>query len=56
MKLEEVENPIGLLLRIDGNAIGYVTLANIKKEDIPEIKKSFGNTKGIIIAIRNLSC
>ncbi len=37
---------------LDGN-IGYVTLANIKNEDIPEIKKSFTNTKGIIIDIRN---
>ena len=33
--------------------IGYITLANIKEEDIPEIKKSFINTKGIIIDIRN---
>lgn len=33
--------------------IGYITLANIKEEDIPEIKKSFKNTKGIIIDIRN---
>lgn len=37
---------------LDGN-IGYVTLANIKEDDIPEIKKSFKNTKGIIIDIRN---
>ncbi|MCT1526938.1 S41 family peptidase [Sphingobacterium hotanense] len=37
---------------LDGN-IGYITLANIKEEDIPEIKKSFINTKGIIIDIRN---
>jgi C-terminal processing protease CtpA/Prc len=37
---------------LDGN-IGYITLANIKAEDIPEIKKSFKNTKGIIIDIRN---
>lgn len=37
---------------LDGN-IGYITLANIKEEDIPEIKKSFKNTKGIIIDIRN---
>lgn len=37
---------------LDGN-IGYITLANIKEEDIPEIKKSFYDTKGIIIDIRN---
>jgi len=37
---------------LDGN-IGYVTLANIQNEDIPEIKKLFKNTKGIIIDIRN---
>jgi C-terminal processing protease CtpA/Prc len=33
--------------------IGYVTLATIKTEDIPEIKKIFKNTTGIIIDIRN---
>ena len=37
---------------LDGN-IGYVTLATIKEEDIPEIKKTFQNTQGIIIDIRN---
>ena len=37
---------------LDGN-IGYVTLANIKDNDIPAIKESFKNTKGIIIDIRN---
>ena len=37
---------------LDGN-IGYVTLANIKDEDIPVIKETFKNTKGIIIDIRN---
>lgn len=33
--------------------IGYVTLENIQDEDIPEIKKMFKNTKGIVIDIRN---
>ena len=33
--------------------IGYVTLEFIKKEDIPIIKETFKNTKGIIIDIRN---
>jgi C-terminal processing protease CtpA/Prc len=33
--------------------IGYVTLANIREEDIAKIKESFKNTKGIIIDIRN---
>lgn len=37
---------------IDGN-IGYITLANITKKDIPKIKKHLFNTKGIIIDIRN---
>ncbi|MCA5006746.1 S41 family peptidase [Sphingobacterium bovistauri] len=37
---------------LDGN-IGYITLATIKDEDIPEIKRSLNNTKGIIIDIRN---
>jgi C-terminal processing protease CtpA/Prc len=33
--------------------IGYITLANIKEADIPEIKKVFKDTKGIIVDIRN---
>jgi len=37
---------------LPGN-IGYITLANIKQEDIPEIKKTLKETKGIIIDIRN---
>jgi C-terminal processing protease CtpA/Prc len=37
---------------LPGN-IGYITLANIKQEDIAEIKKAFKETKGIIIDIRN---
>lgn len=37
---------------LPGN-IGYITLANIKQADIPEIKKAFAATKGIIIDIRN---
>ncbi|MNJ91841.1 Peptidase family S41 [compost metagenome] len=37
---------------LEGN-IGYVTLATIKEEDIPEIKALFKNAKGIIIDIRN---
>jgi C-terminal processing protease CtpA/Prc len=35
------------------NNIGYVTLKNIRKEDIPSIKRQFFNTKGVIIDIRN---
>ncbi|WP_034921678.1 S41 family peptidase [Gillisia sp. CAL575] len=35
------------------NNIGYVTLQNIKEEDIPNIKSEFKDTKGIIIDIRN---
>lgn len=37
---------------LEGN-IGYITLEFIKKEDIPIIKETFKNTKGIIIDIRN---
>jgi len=37
---------------LPGN-IGYITLANIKQEDVAEIKKAFKETKGIIIDIRN---
>jgi C-terminal processing protease CtpA/Prc len=35
------------------DSIGYITLGTIKNEDIDEIKKTFKNTKGIIIDIRN---
>lgn len=35
------------------NNIGYVTLKNIKEEDIQKIKEQFKNTKGIVIDIRN---
>jgi len=35
------------------NNIGYITLKNIKQEDIPEIKKQFKNAKGIVVDIRN---
>ena len=37
---------------LDGN-IGYITLANIERGDFAEIKKTFKDTKGIIIDIRN---
>jgi len=33
--------------------IGYITIASVTIEDIPDIKKSFRNAKGIIIDIRN---
>ena len=39
--------------RILENNIGYITLMNIKSEDIPVIKDIFKNAKGIIIDIRN---
>lgn len=35
------------------NNIGYVTLKNIKKEDISKIKEEFKDTQGIVIDIRN---
>ncbi|WP_299434641.1 S41 family peptidase [uncultured Aquimarina sp.] len=37
---------------LDGN-IGYVTLKNIKDEDVKKIREQFKDTKGIIIDIRN---
>ncbi|RLD77981.1 MAG: peptidase S41, partial [Bacteroidetes bacterium] len=37
---------------LEGN-IGYITLKSIEKKDIKNIKKSFEDTKGIIIDIRN---
>jgi C-terminal processing protease CtpA/Prc len=37
---------------LDGN-IGYVTLQSIKGEDVPVIKETFKDAKGIIIDIRN---
>ena len=37
---------------LNGN-IGYISLRNIRNQDIVEIKKQFRNTKGIIIDIRN---
>jgi C-terminal processing protease CtpA/Prc len=43
----------GQSFRLLDNDIGYVTLKNIKKEDITAIKKEFINTKGIIIDLRN---
>ncbi|WP_452222075.1 S41 family peptidase [Lacinutrix salivirga] len=39
--------------KILDNNIGYITLANIKDEDVLEIKKQLKDTKGIIIDIRN---
>lgn len=36
-----------------GNNIGYITLENIKEDDIPKIKQEFRDTRGIIIDIRN---
>lgn len=35
------------------NNIGYITLQSIKDSDISKIKQAFGETKGIIIDIRN---
>ncbi|MDO5978767.1 S41 family peptidase [Flavivirga spongiicola] len=35
------------------NNIGYITLKNIKKEDVKVIRKDFKDTKGIIVDIRN---
>ena len=35
------------------NNIGYVTLATVTENDVPQLKAAFKNTKGIIIDIRN---
>lgn len=43
----------GISYKFLDNEIGYITLKNIKKEDVEAIKKEFINTKGIIIDIRN---
>ncbi|MEM5539345.1 S41 family peptidase [Olleya sp. AS48] len=39
--------------RLLKNNIGYVSLKNIKDEDVNKIKKELKNTKGIIVDIRN---
>jgi len=43
----------GKSFKMLANTIGYVTLQNIKAEDISTIKSEFKDTKGIIIDIRN---
>lgn len=48
-KVNENEKPYKLL----NDDTGYITLANIKADDIAEIKRMFKNTKAIIIDIRN---
>ncbi|WP_353103952.1 S41 family peptidase [Myroides odoratus] len=48
-KVDEQQRSFKLL----NDNIGYVTLANIKVEDMPEIKRAFKDTKGIIVDIRN---
>ena len=48
-KVDEQQKSFKLL----NDNIGYVTLANIKAEDMPEIKRAFKDTKGIIVDIRN---
>jgi len=42
-----------IMIDKDSVFIGYITLETIKDTDIPHIKKSFMNAKGIIIDIRN---
>ncbi|WP_339915873.1 S41 family peptidase [Yeosuana marina] len=46
-------DPNGKSFKFLRDDIGYVTLKNIKNEDIDSIKKQFKNTKGIIVDIRN---
>ena len=45
--------PDGKSYRWLEEGVGYITLKNIKSEDIPEIKKTFANARGIVIDIRN---
>ncbi len=47
------ENDNKKSFRFINNDIGYISLKSIKEEDIPLIIKSFKETKGIIIDIRN---
>lgn len=46
-------NPNKKSFKLINDNIGYITLKNIKKEDIELIQKEFKNTKGIIVDIRN---
>ncbi len=46
-------DPDGKSFRWLEDNIGYVTLKNIKAEDIPQIKEQFGDARGIVIDIRN---
>ena len=46
-------DPDGTSYKMLDNNIGYITLKNIKEEDIKKIKEQFKDTKGIIIDIRN---
>lgn len=46
-------DPDGQSFKLLDNNIGYVTLKNIKKNDVVAIKKKFINTEGIIIDVRN---
>ncbi|MEI7829485.1 MAG: S41 family peptidase [Prolixibacteraceae bacterium] len=46
-------NDIGKSFKLLDDNIGYITLKDIRKDDIEPIKATFKNTKGIIIDIRN---
>ena len=46
-------DPDGKSFKKLSDDIGYVTLKNIKSEDIPKIKEEFADTRGIVIDIRN---
>jgi len=45
--------PEGKSFKKLSDGIGYITLKNIKPEDIPLIKEQFADTRGIVIDIRN---
>ena len=45
--------PNGKSYKLLDNNIGYITLKNIKKEDIDKIQAELKDTKGIIVDIRN---
>lgn len=47
------KNPDGISYKWLSKNIGYITLQNIKKEDIKSIKKEFMSADGIVIDIRN---
>ncbi|MGF1587400.1 MAG: S41 family peptidase, partial [Bacteroidales bacterium] len=56
LNMDKISNKLSydrIMIDKDSVFIGYITLATLKDTEIPYIKKSFMNAKGIIIDIRN---